>query len=265
MTMHESFKSGITPTKVGWIDLYTAQVLWVSHISDQHRVRITAYIPDVNVPAVQVDDLAALPKTLVRKIDRMSQRACLAAFHVCEVCGVATPEVTELQSRCTAHRNSQPMLDEIDTHELARKPDPLAESVRLSEKYFDGLFIGYPESVASLLESSGALYAAATVRHECRFESSQWALHVAHPLLIAEHNNTNLPRFNCGQIAKALESKTADQQLLGSQSLRAATQSWARFGHLNAHLQGLATQGLARTAALAASRAIDGVLAKDPK
>ena len=265
MTVPESLEAEFCPTKTGWIDLSTAQLLWVSHISNRHRIRLKAFIPDANVPAVQIEGRATLPKALVREIDRMAQRAGLAACHVCDVCGVATPEVTVLPARCTAHKSSPQMLDEIATRELARKPDPLAEIVTLSDRYLDGMFLGDPACVASLLESSGTLYAAARVRHECLFESSQWALHVAHPLLIAEHNNTNLPRFNCGQIAKALESKTADQQLLGSQSLRAATQSWARFGHLNAHLQGLATQGLARTAALAASRAIDGVLAKDPK
>ena len=265
MTLHESFKSGIAPTKVGWIDLYNAQLLWVSHMSKQHRVRLTAYIPDVNVPAVQVDSRAALPKALLRDMDRMAQRARLAACHVCDVCGVATPEVTELPARCTAHRNSQPLLDEIDTHELARKSDPLAEIVTLSERYLDGLFLGDPESVASLLESSGASYAAARVRHECLFESSQFALHVAHPLLIAERSNTILPRYTSGQIAKALEGQGADLQLLASHSLRAAAQTWARFGHLNAHLQGLASHSLARAAALAARRAIDGMLAEAPR
>ena len=265
MTVPESLEAEFCPTKTGWIDLYTAQLLWVSHMSNRHRIRLKAFIPDANVPAVQIEGRATLPKALVREIDRLVHRAGLAACHVCDVCGVATSEVTVLPARCTAHKKSPQLLDEIDTIELARKPDPLAEIVTLSEKYLDGLFLGGSACVASLLESSGALYAAARVRHECLFESSQFALHVAHPLLIAERSHTILPRYTSGQIAKALEANYADQQLLGSQSLRAAAQTWARYGHLNAHLQGLATHGLAKAAALAARRASDGVLAEVPR
>jgi hypothetical protein len=260
MHINEALNRGIEPTRAGWVDLYTAQFFWASYLSSRHRVRLKTYIPNVDVPEIQADGWQALPTAVVREMRRMAERAALAACHVCDVCGAATSEVAELPSRCIAHKNSPQKLAEIDTLELVRRSDPLTEIVKLADRYLDGLFFGDPESVASLIENSGALFTAARVRHECLLESSQWALHVAHPLLIADRSNRPLPRFTSGQIAKALEGKNAAQQLLGSKSLMAAARTWARHGQINAHLQGLACEALGKADALAAEMAIEEML-----
>jgi hypothetical protein len=260
MHINEAFKRGIEPTRAGWVDLYTAQFLWASYLSSRHRVGLKTYIPNVDVPEIQADDWQALPKAFMREMRRMAKRAALAACHVCDVCGSGTAEVTGLPSRCIAHQNSPQKLAEIDSLELVRRRDPLTEIVKLADRYLDGLFFGDPESVASLLENSGALFTAARVRHECLLESSQWALHVAHPLLIADRSSHALPRFTSGQIRKALEGQNAAQQLLGSKSLKAAARTWARHGQINEHMQGVACEALAKADALAAEMAIEEML-----
>lgn len=175
-------------TRTGWVDLYTAQVLWAKVLSLSHGCAIRIAPASSDSPKTMLCDGQRIPSEMAQAMVDVAARAELVGRCTCDICGMPStqPASGTHPARCNEHLIIPPSTSVVDTHEIMSSSDPKAELERMAVSCVDLALIGPMEYVQDLLDGNHDLYTACCTRHELIAIKDPWAPWVAHAVALSD-------------------------------------------------------------------------------
>jgi hypothetical protein len=183
----------MSSTRTGWIDLYTAQVLWAKILSRSNACPIS--IAPASQHSARMTFLEVphkLPSKLGEELTRLADRAGLVASCTCDFCGKpALPG----SPRCSEHLTAAQCFEPVDADEiLADTSDPMVWLERMSEISVDVMIMGPTDYVLDMMDRDDRLYAAICTRNELADMDDPWGDRAAQLVMQADRRHTRRAR-----------------------------------------------------------------------
>ena len=176
-------------TRTGWLDLYTAQVLWATVVSKSSGFSIQLAPANTDSPCIRPAEGVKIPTALAGALKDISNRAALVSRCTCDVCGKPSSAAFSDSDpvRCQAHQSATPSVSQVNTDEIMTSENPVVEVESMAvANCVDLVLLGPVEYVKDILVTNHDLYVASCTRHELMKCNDPWAPWVAHAVALTD-------------------------------------------------------------------------------